>query len=253
MSRQSSPMATLSTNTIRTKSEKRSDSPLLPSVDLTPAVEALIKESASMLGKIEVLQYEADKQAVLLAKAEEDKRQLQAEVTDLREKLGLATADATSSSGAVVNYKSLCEEQREIIAKMQIDKQKLQDDMERAALNMRNGDTATARVTVGNTVDEYKIVLEELCSVCRFTNAKEMKALYQSGGKSATDAKAARQKLNENVKKHVFNTVARLAEENSVKNSFVTEKVNPFKKTISELLECCFTSLDAYLEMKASS
>ncbi|AYU76557.1 protein of unknown function - conserved [Leishmania donovani] len=109
-------MATIPTNTATATAPSKggraavqvrspSGSPL-PNIELDEATIALIKENEQMLQTITTLQHELDKQQVRLNDAETARASLVDEVAELRSQLGLATSEATTSTGKVLNYKT---------------------------------------------------------------------------------------------------------------------------------------------------
>ncbi|GET86369.1 hypothetical protein, conserved [Leishmania tarentolae] len=156
--RESSPMATIPTNTARPaapgKGERAalqgrspSGSPL-PNIELDDATIALIKENEQMLQTITALQHELDKQKVRLNDAEAARAGLADEVAELRSQLGLATSEVTTSTGKVLNYKTAFTDLQHAFDQLKRDsdatKEKLEEATKRERLLMQ-GASNTAR------------------------------------------------------------------------------------------------------------
>lgn len=156
--RASSPMATIPTNTAMgtapgkggraaVQSRSPSGSPL-PNIELDKATIALIKENEQMLQAITTLQHELDKQQVRLNEAEAARASLADEVSELRSQLGLATSEATTSTGKVLNYKTAFTDLQHAFDQLKRDsdatKEKLEEATKRERVLMQNASN-TAR------------------------------------------------------------------------------------------------------------
>lgn len=120
----------------------------LPAVSLNATTIALIRENEEMLRVIAGLQKEVVKQQVRLDSVEEARVCLADEVAELRNQLGLAATEASTSTGKVLNYKTAYTELQckfdLLMADATATKKKLEEATERERLVMQSL-PATAR------------------------------------------------------------------------------------------------------------